>query len=295
MPSYEYHHVDVFSETPFEGNPLAVVLVPDALPTATMQRIANEFNLSETVFISTNASEAMPLRLRIFTPQSELAFAGHPTIGAAFVAQREGLVETLQFAFEENVGPVPVSIDEGSAFMAWLTTPPVRFGPRMPAATVAAAIGLTESDVRTDATPQTMGAGAPFLYVPLVDRAAVDRASADDGFAIRAACREAGAGGLYAFAMRATGESARVYARMFGPELGIVEDPATGSATGPLAAYAFEHKLLVPENGLTFVAEQGTKMGRRSLLHVRVTERKMGRRIEVGGSAVHIMEGTIAV
>ncbi len=291
MASYEFHHVDVFTTTPFEGNPLAVVLTPDELPTATMQRVANEFNLSETVFIRQTDSETMPLRLRIFTPLSEMAFAGHPTIGAAFVAHREGMLAHASFACEENIGAVPVTIDDENGFTAWLTTPPVTFGARVDNATAAAALGLSADDALVDVHAQTATAGSPFLYLPLVDEAAVDRASGDDGLAIRDVCREAQASGVYAFAMRPNG----VYSRMFAPEIGIVEDPATGGATGPLAAYVIERGLLQVDHDARFIAEQGTKMGRRSLLHVRISRAGIERRIEVGGSAVHVMEGSIAV
>jgi trans-2,3-dihydro-3-hydroxyanthranilate isomerase len=288
---YEFHHVDVFTETPYEGNPLAVVLTPDELPTATMQRIANEFNLAETVFIRQTTDAAMPLRLRIFTPLTEMPFAGHPTIGAAFVAHREGMLDETSFAFEENVGPVPVTIDETAGFRAWLTTPPVTLGTRVDLTTATAAVGLTIADARSDAPPQVASAGAPFLYLAVRDEATVDRASRDDALAIRGICRTAGAQGFYVFAVRDGG----VYSRMFGPELGIVEDPATGGATGPLAAYALEYALLPDADRTAFTAEQGTLMGRRSFLHVRIAGAAAGRTIEVGGSAVHIMEGTISV
>ncbi len=289
MTSYEFHHVDVFTETPYEGNPLAVVLTPDDLPTATMQRIANEFNLAETVFVRKTTNAATPLRLRIFTPLAEMPFAGHPTIGAAFVVHREGMLADTAFAFEENVGPVTVTIEAAEGFRAWLTTPLVQLGSRVDLTTATAAVGLDIDDARAEAPPRVASAGAPFLYLAVRDEAAVDRASRDDAQAIRAVCRTSGAQGLYLFAVRTGG----VYARMFGPELGIVEDPATGSAAGPLAAYALEYGLLSAGDRLAFVAEQGTLMGRRSTIHVRISGSEANRTIEVGGSAVHIMEGTL--
>jgi trans-2,3-dihydro-3-hydroxyanthranilate isomerase len=291
--TFAFHHVDVFTSTPFEGKPLAVFTDGRELDGATMQRIAREMNLSETVFVLPPKRGDALAAVRIFTPAAELSFAGHPTIGAAFVLQATGRVAHQQrsFVLEEGIGPVPVRIDPGEEFTAWLTTPPISLGASFDdRAATAAALGLAASDVRDDAPVQVVTAGNPFLYVPLQEKAAVDRAALD-ARAMRRVIGEGDYNGVYLFAA----DSGGVYSRMFAPDHGIVEDPATGSATGPLAAYLLEHGIFAPGDPLELVAEQGTHMGRRSILRIRVTGTGSTRRIEVGGSAVALIEGTLRI
>jgi trans-2,3-dihydro-3-hydroxyanthranilate isomerase len=291
MPkTYAFHHVDVFTETPLEGNPLAVF--PDArgLDASTMQRIARETNLSETTFVFPPSGQGIA-RVRIFTPYAELPFAGHPTIGTAYVLRKIGAIgrARVSFAFEEGVGLVAVRIDEGPPLVAWLTTPPIALGPTFEARdAIARALGLEPSDL-LDAPIAVGRAGEPFLFVPLQTVTAVDRAALDPR-AIRVVCGDVGVGGVFAFALREGG----VYCRMFAPEHGIVEDPATGSAAGPLAEYLLAYRLL-PESAASFVCEQGVAMGRRSLLHVLVHANARRRTIEVGGSVAPIVEGTLTL
>jgi trans-2,3-dihydro-3-hydroxyanthranilate isomerase len=290
MREYTFHHVDVFTQTPFEGNPLAVFTDARGLDGATMQRIARELNLSESVFVLPPERLDSAATLRIFTPAAELPFAGHPTIGSAFVLHATGaLLGRTSFVLEEGVGPVPVSIDPGEPFIAWLVTPPVSFGdPFSDRALVAEALGLNAEDLRDDAPVRVATAGNPFVYVAVRSEDAVDRSSLD----VRGArVFGGGANGVYVFAVRAGG----VYSRMFAPEFGIIEDPATGSATGPLAAYLLEHGLVAGADPLELVSEQGTKMGRRSILRIRVTGTGAARRIEVGGSATALIEGVLRI
>lgn len=289
--SHPFHHVDVFTDTALEGNPLAVF--PDAagLDDVTMQRIARELNLSETSFVFPPASDEAAAALRIFTPFIEVPFAGHPTIGTAFVLRSTGAIpaEQRSFVLEERVGPVAVRIEPGDAFMAWLTTPPTSFGKRFDdRAAVATALGLDADDLRDGIPIQAVSAGNPFVYVALNDEAAVDRAGID----VRGMRVFSGGDrntGVYVFATRDNG----VYSRMFAPEAGVFEDPATGSATGPLAAFLLEYGLFPERDGLRLVCEQGTFMGRRSVLHVLITGTGPDRTIEVGGSAVHVIEAAL--
>lgn len=290
MREYHFHHVDVFTQTPFEGNPLAVFTDGRGLETATMQRIAREMNLSESTFVFPPTQPDSAALLRIFTPAAELAFAGHPTIGTAFVLHTLGRLPPggKPFTFEEGVGPVPVRIDPGEPFSAWLRTPPVTFErPLSDRAGMAASLGLAESDL-LDVPIQVASAGNPFLYVALRDAELVDR-SALDLRAYRAVAPDAVAVGVYVFALRGEG----AYSRMFAPEQNIIEDPATGSATGPLAAYLLQHGLFAHRDGLELVAEQGTHMGRRSILRIRIGGTPDSPAIDVGGSAVALIEGTL--
>lgn len=285
--AYRYRVVDVFTTQPLRGNALAVFPDAGGLDETTMQRIARELNLAETAFVLPSTRNDCAARVRIFTPAREMLFAGHPTIGTSFVLFDEGRVPT-QFALEELVGPVPVGVEPGDRPMIWLRTPPIRDGAIADRTRCAQLLGL-ESDDLLDATPQLLSAGNPTFFIPVHDKAAVDRASIDErGVAeLRGAEDEA----MCVFVFTPTPEGA--YSRMFAPEYGIVEDPATGSSTGPLAAYMMRHGLVARAGGTCFVSEQGTKMGRRSLLYVRIHGENGADGIEVGGHVTPLVEATM--
>ncbi|MBV8804842.1 MAG: PhzF family phenazine biosynthesis protein [Sinobacteraceae bacterium] len=274
-----YRVVDVFTQHPLEGNPLAVFPGSLALDAVTMQRIARELNLAETVFILRPTREDCIARLRIFTPLKEMRFAGHPTIGAAFVLLDEGVVGTKEsFFVEEEVGPVAVRVESGAPPMLWLETPRIDVGRCYDPQLCADVLGLQLTDL-LDVTPQLLTAGNPTVYVAVRDREAVDRAWLDLSGMRR--LRGADAEYICVFVFTPTPEGA--YSRMFSPEYGIPEDPATGSSTGPLASFMMRHGLVSNAAGTRFVSEQGTKMGRRSLLHVHVRGDSGVTGIEVGG------------
>lgn len=289
MRTFSYSVVDVFTQTPLEGNALAVL--PDArgLSSDEMQRLAREFNLSETTFILPNERAACALRFRIFTPRMEMRFAGHPTLGGAFVALERGLIPatTERLFIEELVGAVPVRIERGAATRMWLTTPPIEFGPRFDPHVCAEVLGIECEDM-FDAEPQWVSAGNPNIYVALRDPAAVDRAWVDVAGVRRLQGAKANAG-VFVFAPTAGG----AYSRSFAPEHSVLEDPATGSATGPLAAYMMQHGFIPAADGTHFVSEQGTKMGRRSLLHVEIRGAHGSGGIDVGGHVVPLGEGVL--
>jgi trans-2,3-dihydro-3-hydroxyanthranilate isomerase len=288
--SCRYRVVDVFTRQALEGNPLAVF--PDAahLDAMTMQRIARELNLPETTFVLPVTRDDCVARVRIFTPAREMAFAGHPTLGTSFVLWEEGRLSGAGHAFnlEEQVGPVPVRIGRESPPLLWLGMPPVHDGPRFSRAACARALELGLQDL-LEFEPQLLSAGNPTIVVPLRNRDAVDRARLDES-GVRA-LRDAGSEPccVYVFARTAEG----VYSRMFAPEYGIVEDPATGSATGPLAVYMMRHGLLPADAATTFVCEQGVKMGRRSLLHVEVRGARGSEDIFVGGHVTSVASATM--
>lgn len=324
--TYRYAVVDVFTRIPLEGNPLAVF--PDArgLDGATMQRIARELNLSETTFVLPSTRAACAARVRIFTPTMEMRFAGHPTIGTSDVLLREGTVprDAEHFALEELVGDVPIRVerrrpdaalavaraderggDTGGGErrgetgggelveppMIWLTTPPIEFGRTYERAACAEALGLEPDDLLGDVPPQLVSAGNPTVFIALRDTAAVDRAWIELS-GVRA-LHGSTAGAVCFFVFTPTPEGA--YSRMFAPEHGVSEDPATGSATGPLAAYMMRHALAPAADGARFVSEQGTKMGRRSFLHVFVHGQNGRDGIEVGGTCVKLAEATLTL
>jgi trans-2,3-dihydro-3-hydroxyanthranilate isomerase len=288
-----YHLVDVFTTTPFEGNALAVVTDASQLDTQMMQRIAREFNLSETTFIVPGASRNGATRVRIFTPNFEMEFAGHPTIGTAYVMRRLGIVplDAPSFTLDENVGPVKVRVDRGDDPLLWLTTPPIRTVRTFGHEECAAAIGLSPRDLLPNVPCELVTAGNPTIFVALKDAATVDRATIDSVKIFALAQQTGTPAVIFPFAPVASG----AYSRMFAPELGVTEDPATGSSTGPLAAFMMKHGLVGGDDGTTFISEQGTKMGRRSLLHVMVHGKNGSDAIEVGGNVRHIATGSINV
>jgi len=278
---YDYHVVDVFTENPLEGNALAVFPDATGLDGRVMQRIARELNLSETSFIFPNESRDGSTRVRIFTPAYEMEFAGHPTIGTAYVMRSLGIVprDAQRFSLAENIGIVEVRVDEGTDPLIWLTTPPIHDLGAFDRAKCAAAVSLTQSDLLPDVPCELLSAGNPNIYVALRNKNAVDRASID-GAAFYDLIRNRNDRACV-FVFTPTAEGA--YSRMFGPEHNIVEDPATGSATGPLAAFMMRHNLAPNTDGTRFISEQGTKMGRRSFLHVLIHGDDGTRGIEIGG------------
>jgi trans-2,3-dihydro-3-hydroxyanthranilate isomerase len=296
--SHPIHTVDVFTDTALAGNQLAVVLDAADIPGAVMQRIAREMNISETTFVLPPEDPRHAARVRIFTPAAELPFAGHPTIGTAWVLATHGLVPggSLEFVLEETVGPVAVrGVRNGAHVGFWMTHPPVTFGEvfARPAA-IASAIGLTEADLVPGAPVQAASTGNPFLFVALKDATTVDAAVAD---AQRLTDAFRGETPLGVFLFAVAGRD-RLYSRMFAPHvLDIPEDPATGSASGPLGAYAVRYGLVPRAPRVSILSEQGVKMGRRSLVHIELAYAEgedLPSRIEVGGSVRPVISGTLS-
>ena len=288
--SYRYRVVDVFTKQPLEGNALAVFPDSSGLDDATMQKIAREMNLSETTFVSPATRADCAANVRIFTPTRELIFAGHPTVGTSFVLLDEGLIpgNVERFALEEKVGPVPIRVEPGERPLIWLTTPPISSGKTFDRERCAQALGLEQSDL-LEIAPQLLSAGNSTIFIGIKEKEAVDRASLNlQGME---ALKDGMPGALLIFVFAPT--AAGAYSRMFAPEYGIVEDPATGSATGPLAAYMLSHGLAPGSAGTRFVSEQGTKMGRRSFLHIELRGEQGADGIEVGGYVTPVAEGTL--
>ncbi len=286
--SYRYRVVDVFTKVALEGNALGVF--PDArgMNTETMQKIARELNLAETTFVFPPTRQDCAARVRIFTPGREMPFAGHPTIGTSFVLLEEGAIAsgTDRFSLEEGVGPVVVRVESGDRPMIWLRTPTITFGKTYERGRCAEALGLAGDDL-VAVTPQVVSAANPAVFVAVKDKAAVDRAWLDSHGLKMLKGNDSEV--LLTFVFTATAEGA--YSRMFAPEHGIAEDPATGSATGPLAAFMMRNGLVSSEAGTRFVSEQGTKTGRKSLLHVLICGENGAEGIEVGGYVTPVMEG----
>ena len=296
---YRLRTVDVFTERVLAGNPLAVVLDAERLSDDLMQAIAREMNLSETTFVLP-AQHGGSARVRIFTPHAELPFAGHPTIGTAWVLLDQGLVPkgTKELTLEEEIGPVPVRAEAtATGQILWMTHPPVRFGKVVEDRTqLAAALGLGEADLATGVPIQIASTGVEFVYVALGDARAVDAATSS-GERLAKVLASYGSPPVFLFARQ---DSRRLYSRMFGPHslTQIVEDPATGSASGPLGAFAVRYGLVPRDTQVEIVSEQGTRMGRQSFVHIKIAYGDGGdipQRIEVGGSVVAAVNGSLTI
>jgi trans-2,3-dihydro-3-hydroxyanthranilate isomerase len=296
----EYVVVDVFTDQPFAGNPLAVFLDARDLSTDAMQAIARELNLSETTFVLPTETDDADMRLRIFTPGGELPTAGHPTVGSAFVLAAEGRLRvesgTSRVVFGQGVGPVPAEVvldAHGTPVSAVMDAPLPGFGPGPISRTEAAALLSLEPDrIASDPPIEVGGRGAMFLYVPVTDVEALARARLrPDLWASRLAGTPAA---NVHVATPVTEDGVR--ARMFAPGLGVPEDPATGSASGPLAARFVRHGLLAPGgDGIARLQiGQGAEIGRPSRIEVEVrVEGAEVVGVRVGGGCALVARGTM--
>lgn len=296
---YRLRTVDVFSSRALLGNPLAVIFDGADLSADTMRAIAREMNLSETTFVLP-PEQGGTARVRIFTPHAELPFAGHPTIGTAWVLLDEGLVResASELSLEEGIGPVRVRVErrpEGTVL--WMTHPPVQFGEVLKErGQVAAALGLEQSELAPEIPIQIASTGVPFVYIALKDARAVDAAISSQ----ERLTNVLGPVGLPPVLLFARQDKERLYSRMFGPHsiTRIVEDPATGSASGPLGAFAVRYGLVPRAATVEIVSQQGTKMGRQSMVHIRLRypgAEETPDLIEVGGSVVPVLSGTLSL
>jgi trans-2,3-dihydro-3-hydroxyanthranilate isomerase len=302
--SYRYLHYDVFTDHLFGGNQLAVFLDGRGLDAPTMQAIAKEMNFSETTFVLPAEKQGTDVRMRIFTPGEELPAAGHPTIGSTFALARSGVIERGRqtFVFGLGVGPTHVALTWTGADLsfAWMTQALPAFSDPIPdPARAAAALSLSPAAVAGTAQPvQVVSCGVPFLFVPLTTRSAVDNAVANRGVLDSLLSESTPrAHGVFIFSAQPGDKKSTVYSRMFAPELGVAEDPATGIASGPLGCYLVRHKMVRPEKAAAMVSLQGAKMGRPSYVHISIDADKNGKiaGVRVGGEAVLAGEGTLYV
>lgn len=284
MKTLSYEVVDVFTDRPFTGNPLAVVFGADGLARDQLQAIAAEFNLSETVFILPGSPHAT-YRARIFTPAEELPFAGHPSVGAAVTAVRAGLAPAGRVVQECGAGLLPIDVyAEGRAT---LTGGQPTVGAEVDPAAVLAVTGLSSSDF-VGPEPRWAGCGLDFIYLSVAP-GAVARAEPD-----AAAARERGIGWVSVFSWVAATRTA--HARVFAPGVGVTEDPATGSAALGLGVWLVATGLLLGDTESSYTVRQGIEMGRPSVLECTVTAAG-GEAVSatVTGQVVPVARGEIAV
>jgi trans-2,3-dihydro-3-hydroxyanthranilate isomerase len=302
MPSVVYEVVDVFTTTRYGGNPLAVI--PDArgLEEQRLQRIAAEFGYSETAFVFPPADPAHTAQVRIFTPTTEVPFAGHPNVGTAFVLARGEMVfgrpAGAAMWFEERAGVVPVTVHRraGAVSGAAITAPrPLAVGPAVPVALVAACASLSETDIAVAPNaPLVLSVGLPFAVAQVSSRAALARARPNRERFVEAEAAIPLEGGFSLFLYVPEPDPAwHFQARMFAPLDNVLEDPATGSASAALAAFLVS-RLPAPAAEVALWVEQGVDMGRPSRLDLQV--RKLGGVVQsviVGGDCVLVMRGEL--
>ena len=298
---YHFRVVDVFAEHIFGGNQLAVFLDGTGLSKPEMLSITREINFSETTFLFPPTQSGSHARVRIFTPAGEIPFAGHPTLGTAFVLATNDLLpaNTQQIVLEEGVGPVTVRLsgEPSNPEFLWTTLPPLTFQtPFENREAIAEALGLSATDLLMEAPIQLISTGNAFVYVPLRSRALVEQVEINMA-KLRTSFASVPSLKLYIFALEPQADEQgnfHAFARMLKPyQNSIVEDSATGSAAGPLGAYLVTHGLVPCRDEATLVVEQGTQMGRQSFLHVHVQRQEDQLSVDFGGNAVPVYEGIL--
>lgn len=300
----DFHTLDVFTGQRFAGNPLAVVLAADALDTERMQAIAREFNLSETVFVTKPINPAHSARIRIFTPMTELPFAGHPTVGTAVLMAELRMGGAANdhdaiIALEETIGIVRVGVRlrHGQPGFAEFDAPhvPAEAGPPPPTERLAAALGLLPTEIGfSNHRPTQFSAGVPFTFVPVATLEAIAKANVQTSYWL-SAFGPSGAGKAYLYCRETMHNTASFHARMFSPDSGNAEDPATGSAAAAFAGVL--HRFDAPLDGVhKRIIEQGYEMGRPSQVSLSLEiVRGALQSVRIGGSAVRVSEGRITV
>ncbi len=306
-----YRQYDVFTDKPLAGNQLAVFVETAGLSAAEMQSMTRETKFSECTFVQPPEAAGTDVRLRIFGPANEMQFAGHPVIGSAFALADEGVIAPgrKEFTFGLGIGPTLVELEWAADLspdlsavarsakvdrlqFAWMTQQKPVYGPTLNApAALAAALGLEASALRAGVVPQEVNCGSAFFMVPLASRAAVDQAVVDTR-AVAAVFEAAKITrrGLFIFSTEPGADGATAYSRMMGAN----EDPATGSASGPLGCYLVKHGLVPPDQAGAIVSSQGVKMGRPSRIHIKLDVSGTDvTRVRVGGTSVLVGEGVL--
>jgi trans-2,3-dihydro-3-hydroxyanthranilate isomerase len=292
MP-HQLHVVDVFAERAYAGNPLAVVINQRPLSNAAMQMIARETNHSETIFVAPAPETDGGFRARMFTPAREIAFAGHPILGAAWVLRRHlGLCTSTTLRLNLPVGQVGVKFepDGDGQDMAWFIAPPVSLGARCDPGKMAAALGISSQDLDTDAPVQRASAGTSAMIVPLRTLDALHRSRLDlDAYAPLAARGFPPL--VYLFCLETCNPRNDLSARFFFEAHGVREDPATGNGAAFLGAYLLEHGLFA--SGFSLRIEQGYLVHRPSLVMLRGRRLQDACEIVVGGCIVPTIRGEL--
>lgn len=291
----QFYIVDVFAEKKYAGNQLAVVRHAESLSTAEMQQIALEMNYSETTFILRDASRDGGYDVRIFTPVEEVPFAGHPTLGSAFIIQQE-IIGTLvdEVILNLKVGQILVSISYSDNLPdeLWMHQKPPSFGETFEAETMASILSLEIDDIDTRFPIQDVSTGLPFILVPLKSLAATKQCRVNQERFEAFIEKTERAKAIFVFCPEAYNDENDLNARMFSPHFNIDEDPATGSANGCLAGYLVKYRYFGSDQ-IEVQVEQGYEINRPSLLKLRAQPQGDEIDVFVGGQVIKVAEGRL--
>ena len=290
MKKIKFKQIDVFTEKPFFGNPAAVIYLEKDIVDVKKQKVANELNLSETIFISESVTDA-DFKLEYFTPISKIDIAGHPTIAACYFLALEGRCpldkEKATLRFETKAGIVPCELDIRDAKVQYvmMNQPNPTFKRFDDIGYLLSVLRLQEKDLIADYPVEFASTGLESLIVPIADLNVVQRLSPT---------YMQMPWNVMIFSNEALSPLAAAHTRFFAPRLGIIEDPATGIASGALTGYLVKHKIIKGESPVSFVIEQGTEVGRPSEINVEVSfDNREIKDVYVGGKAVLVADGTI--
>ncbi len=290
----KFYILDVFAEKRFAGNQLAVLVATEGTPVKEMQSIAREFNFSETTFVLSETPRDGGYDVRIFTPESEIPFAGHPTLGTAFVIQQDIIGEPVEeVVLNLGVGPIPVSFNYADGALDRLVmkqNEPV-FGASFHRGAIAEVLGLSISELDARRPVQEVSTGLPFIIVPLKGLEALRsiKVNRNSYFEL---IEDAEAKAIVVFAPESYTKGNDLSVRMFADYYGIPEDPATGSGCGCLAAYLAKYRYFGKER-VSVRAEQGHEIGRPSLLYLDAHDRNGQIDVHVGGRVIKVASGTL--
>lgn len=292
MSKPKFFFTDVFTDRKHGGNPLATFIDCESLSDDEMQRIAKEINFSETTFITSRQPRNGGYDVRIFTPNAEVEFAGHPTLGTAHVIRNKlHLTDANEVSLNLRVGQVPVTFTETAAGNStlWMKQMPPQFGKQLGIAALADVLGLARSDFESDLPIEEVSTGFPTLIVPLKNLDAVRRTKIDKEKYL-ALVADAWAKIILVFSCEAYEAGHALSVRMFADYYGVPEDPATGSSNGCLAAYLAQHRVL-GSTCIDVATGQGYEVGRPSTLFLRTEETRDGIVVFVGGGVVDVAAG----
>ena len=303
MRTYQFYQLDVFTEQRFGGNPLAVFPDAEGLSDREMQQLAKEMNLSETTFVTPSPKPNVDFRVRIFTPAAEVPLAGHPVVGTHYLLAELGRIPlrepVTRIHQELNVGilPVDIYVDNGQVQRVVMTQDLPKFLTKWPDITrLAAALGIAEDEIRSvGLIPQVVSTGLPQMMIPVRSLRAVQNAKPNSAALIEIG-HEAGTDCFAIFTKETLHESNQLHMRMFAPGFGILEDPATGSASGGLGAFLVKNGVVTPgPDGTAYmVNEQGYEIDRPSTIFIEVDGSSDGiSAVRVGGQAVSFITGTV--
>lgn len=289
----KYFIVDVFGQKKYSGNQLAVVVLNKEMAAEEMQKIAQEFHFSETTFIEPTKDSENNYYVRIFTPNSEVPFAGHPTLGTAYIIRNELIPEgTDKVVLNLKVGQIPVNFAPyGSIEILWMKQIEPTFGKKYDSHDISKMINLSKDDIDENFPIREVSTGITFIIIPLKNLEAIKKASTNLTF-YKSFFKDNSPKPLLVFCSETYKKENDINCRVFADLFGIPEDPATGSGNGCLAAYLVEHKYF-RSSSIDIKVEQGYEIGRKSLLYLRAEKNKGKIDVNVGGNVIKIAEGTL--